>query len=149
MTENFSQACDGVRGAPFFLLSNPQPLDNWKQNRICFIINQQLTLQQFGNIFLNQRHAYDPPEISVENPIVHSAEGMEAQLVCIVHGENQPETDKRKEPQLNWIVCINKFSKSICSFLTGKLTRLHDSKLRSSVFDRKAWKSREHTIRAY
>ncbi|XP_050292890.1 limbic system-associated membrane protein-like [Anthonomus grandis grandis] len=36
-------------------------------------------------------HVLYPPEISVENPIVHSAEGFEAQLVCIVHGENQPE----------------------------------------------------------
>lgn len=33
----------------------------------------------------------DPPEISVERPVVHSAEGYEAQLVCIVHGESQPE----------------------------------------------------------
>lgn len=33
----------------------------------------------------------DPPEISVERPIVHSGEGFEAQLVCIVHGESQPE----------------------------------------------------------
>lgn len=33
----------------------------------------------------------DPPEISVENPVVHTAEGLEAHLVCIVHGENQPE----------------------------------------------------------
>ncbi|KAK9752461.1 Immunoglobulin I-set domain [Popillia japonica] len=32
-----------------------------------------------------------PPEISVESPIVHSGEGFEAQLVCIVHGESQPE----------------------------------------------------------
>ncbi|XP_066255817.1 limbic system-associated membrane protein-like [Euwallacea similis] len=36
-------------------------------------------------------HVLYPPEISVENPVVHSAEGLEAQLVCIVHGENQPE----------------------------------------------------------
>lgn len=33
----------------------------------------------------------DPPEISVERPVVHSGEGYEAQLVCIVHGESQPE----------------------------------------------------------
>lgn len=33
----------------------------------------------------------DPPEISVERPVVHSGEGFEAQLVCIVHGESQPE----------------------------------------------------------
>lgn len=36
-------------------------------------------------------HVLYPPEISVESPIVHSAEGFEAQLVCIVHGESQPE----------------------------------------------------------
>ncbi|KAG5893501.1 hypothetical protein JTB14_031644 [Gonioctena quinquepunctata] len=33
----------------------------------------------------------NPPEISVERPVIHSAEGFEAQLVCIVHGESQPE----------------------------------------------------------
>lgn len=38
----------------------------------------------------------DPPEISVESPIVHSAEGFEAQLVCIVHGESQPEVSSRR-----------------------------------------------------
>ncbi|KYB28717.1 limbic system-associated membrane protein isoform X1 [Tribolium castaneum] len=36
-------------------------------------------------------HVLYPPEISVEKPLVHSGEGQEAQLVCIVHGENQPE----------------------------------------------------------
>lgn len=36
-------------------------------------------------------HVLYPPEISVERPVVHSAEGYEAQLVCIVHGESQPE----------------------------------------------------------
>nr|CAH7731399.1 unnamed protein product [Callosobruchus chinensis] len=36
-------------------------------------------------------HVLYPPEITVERPVVHSAEGYEAQLVCIVHGENQPE----------------------------------------------------------
>lgn len=33
----------------------------------------------------------DPPEISVENNVVYSGEGQEAVLVCIVHGESQPE----------------------------------------------------------
>lgn len=33
----------------------------------------------------------DPPEITVESPIVYSGEGQEAMLVCIVHGEAQPE----------------------------------------------------------
>lgn len=33
----------------------------------------------------------DPPEITVETPIVYSGEGQEAMLVCIVHGETQPE----------------------------------------------------------
>lgn len=37
----------------------------------------------------------DPPEISVENPVVHSGEGYEAQLVCIVHGESQPEVSQK------------------------------------------------------
>lgn len=36
-------------------------------------------------------HVLYPPEISVERPVVHSGEGFEAQLVCIVHGESQPE----------------------------------------------------------
>lgn len=33
----------------------------------------------------------DPPEIEVERSWVHSGEGYEAQLVCIVHGEPAPE----------------------------------------------------------
>lgn len=33
----------------------------------------------------------DPPEISVENGVVYSGEGQEAILVCIVHGETQPD----------------------------------------------------------
>lgn len=33
----------------------------------------------------------DPPEIVVERQIVYSGEGQEAQLVCIVYGEAQPE----------------------------------------------------------
>ncbi|XP_071447644.1 lachesin-like isoform X2 [Hetaerina americana] len=33
-----------------------------------------------------------PPEIEVERSWVHSGEGFEAQLVCIVHGEPPPET---------------------------------------------------------
>ncbi|XP_055549144.1 hemicentin-1-like isoform X2 [Wyeomyia smithii] len=36
-------------------------------------------------------HVLYPPEISVENPTVYSGEGQEAMLVCIVHGESQPE----------------------------------------------------------
>lgn len=36
-------------------------------------------------------HVLYPPEILVERSIVHTGEGHEAQLVCIVHGENQPE----------------------------------------------------------
>jgi len=32
-----------------------------------------------------------PPEIEVERSWVHSGEGYEAQLVCIVHGEPPPE----------------------------------------------------------
>lgn len=33
----------------------------------------------------------DPPEIDVERSWVHSGEGYEAQLVCIVHAEPQAE----------------------------------------------------------
>jgi hypothetical protein len=33
----------------------------------------------------------DPPEIAVETQTVYSGEGQEAMLVCIVHGESQPE----------------------------------------------------------
>ncbi|XP_055850770.1 immunoglobulin superfamily member 10 isoform X2 [Episyrphus balteatus] len=36
-------------------------------------------------------HVLYPPEISVERPTVFSGEGHEAMLVCIVHGETQPE----------------------------------------------------------
>lgn len=33
----------------------------------------------------------DPPEITVETPVVFSGEDQEALLVCIVHGEAQPD----------------------------------------------------------
>lgn len=33
----------------------------------------------------------DPPEIEVERGWVHSGEGYEAQLVCIVHAEPSPD----------------------------------------------------------
>lgn len=33
----------------------------------------------------------DPPEISVETPVVFSGEGQEAMLVCIVHGDKLPD----------------------------------------------------------
>nr|ABG02142.1 IP03330p [Drosophila melanogaster] len=36
-------------------------------------------------------HVLFSPEISVERPVVFSGEGHEATLVCIVHGETQPE----------------------------------------------------------
>ncbi|KAL5274436.1 LSAMP family protein [Megaselia abdita] len=36
-------------------------------------------------------HVLYPPEISVERPVVFSGEGHEAMLVCIIHGETQPE----------------------------------------------------------
>lgn len=36
----------------------------------------------------------DPPEITVETPIVFSGEGQEAMLVCIVHGEKLPDVSK-------------------------------------------------------
>ncbi|XP_075147944.1 uncharacterized protein LOC142221942 [Haematobia irritans] len=36
-------------------------------------------------------HVLYPPEINVERPVVFSGEGHEAMLVCIVHGETQPE----------------------------------------------------------
>ncbi|XP_055696900.1 limbic system-associated membrane protein-like isoform X1 [Phlebotomus papatasi] len=36
-------------------------------------------------------HVLYPPEISVERQVVFSGEGQEAALVCIVHGEAQPE----------------------------------------------------------
>ncbi|XP_059612214.1 neural cell adhesion molecule 2-like [Phlebotomus argentipes] len=35
-------------------------------------------------------HVLYPPEIILERPIVHSSEGQEAMLVCIVHGEAPP-----------------------------------------------------------
>lgn len=34
-----------------------------------------------------------PPEITVEKAWVHAGEGHEAQLVCIVHGEANPEVN--------------------------------------------------------
>lgn len=36
-------------------------------------------------------HVLFAPEISVERPVFHSGEGVEAQLVCIVHGNRSPE----------------------------------------------------------
>lgn len=33
----------------------------------------------------------DPPEITLEHPIIYSGEGQEAVLSCIVHGETQPQ----------------------------------------------------------
>lgn len=36
----------------------------------------------------------DPPEIEVERSWVHSGEGYEAQLVCIVHGEPAPNVSE-------------------------------------------------------
>lgn len=36
----------------------------------------------------------DPPEIDVERSWVHSGEGYEAQLVCIVYGEPVPNVSK-------------------------------------------------------
>ncbi|XP_055678970.1 limbic system-associated membrane protein-like isoform X1 [Lutzomyia longipalpis] len=42
-------------------------------------------------------HVLYPPEISVETPVVYSGEGEEAMLVCIVHGEAQPEVTWFKE----------------------------------------------------
>lgn len=44
----------------------------------------------------------DPPEITVESPVVYSGEGQEAMLVCIVHGEAQPEVSQcRREEHEN------------------------------------------------
>ncbi|XP_055384534.1 lachesin [Condylostylus longicornis] len=42
-------------------------------------------------------HVLYPPEITVERPVVFSGEGHEAMLVCIVHGEAQPEVIWFKE----------------------------------------------------
>lgn len=39
----------------------------------------------------------DPPEIEVEQQIVHSGVGHEAQLVCIVHAEPAPNVIWYKE----------------------------------------------------
>lgn len=36
----------------------------------------------------------DPPEIVVESPTVFSGEGLEAMLVCIVHGEAAPDVSQ-------------------------------------------------------
>lgn len=38
----------------------------------------------------------DPPEISVEKSWIHSGEGFEAQLVCIVHADPQPTVSLNK-----------------------------------------------------
>lgn len=37
----------------------------------------------------------DPPEITVETPVVFSGEDQEALLVCIVHGEAQPDVSTK------------------------------------------------------
>lgn len=47
--------------------------------------------QQIDNFTFSVLLFPDPPEISVETPVVYSGEGQEAMLVCIVHGEAQPE----------------------------------------------------------
>ena len=47
----------------------------------------------------------DPPEIEVERSWVHSGEGYEAQLVCIVHGEPAPEVS----PLFSVSIKVNSF----------------------------------------
>ncbi|XP_055389273.1 neural cell adhesion molecule 2-like [Condylostylus longicornis] len=42
-------------------------------------------------------HVLYPPEITVEKTVVYSGEGQEAVLVCIVHGESQPEVTWLKD----------------------------------------------------
>jgi hypothetical protein len=67
-----------------FLLSQAHPeLD-------CKIIRFTEKTNQFMTRFLISSFS-DPPEITVESPVVYSGEGQEAMLVCIVHGEAQPE----------------------------------------------------------
>lgn len=41
-------------------------------------------------ILIKLSSCVDPPEISVEKSWIHSGEGFEAQLVCIVHADPQP-----------------------------------------------------------
>ena len=36
----------------------------------------------------------DPPDISVEKSWIHSGEGFEAQLVCIVHADPSPTVSR-------------------------------------------------------
>jgi hypothetical protein len=43
------------------------------------------------NLCVSLSFAADPPEIEVERNWVHSGEGYEAQLVCIVHAEPPAE----------------------------------------------------------
>jgi hypothetical protein len=47
----------------------------------------------------------DPPEITVESPVVYSGEGQEAMLVCIVHGEAQPEVSHTLQSHENSLTC--------------------------------------------
>ncbi|CRL05845.1 CLUMA_CG018871, isoform A [Clunio marinus] len=62
-----------------------------KSTHVCLRSYEKYMRTQF---WLKQRFSTDsqtPPEISVEKPWVHAGEGHEAQLVCIVHGEANPE----------------------------------------------------------
>jgi hypothetical protein len=55
-----------------------------------FIIYTECYLIEFNTNYFTMFHVPDPPEIEVERSWVHSGEGYEAQLVCIVHGEPAP-----------------------------------------------------------
>ena len=58
----------------------------------------------------------DPPEISVETPVVFSGEGQEAMLVCIVHGEAQPEVNIRNNTIFNILMKGHNIFSLLCVF---------------------------------
>lgn len=48
----------------------------------------------------------DPPDISVEKSWVHSGEGFEAQLVCIVYADPQPTVSNSRLDSLKSLFCF-------------------------------------------
>lgn len=61
----------------------------------------------------------DPPEITVERPVVFSGEGHEAMLVCIVHGETQPEVCFLRFLQISIIIILLRGKIQICKTLNA------------------------------
>jgi hypothetical protein len=66
--------------------------------RISFYQNEKSQQHSVSNLYVSLSFAADPPEIEVERNWVHSGEGYEAQLVCIVHAEPPAEVSAPTSP---------------------------------------------------